>query len=632
MRSADYGLISEASCRFSQRETLEMFRRMCLIRYFELNVKKAYDQGSMPKAPIYLSVGQEAISAALATVMIDKPSLFGQHRGHDIYLAFGGDPSKLIDELLGRPTGCAGGMGGSASIHCPEIKMIGHDGLMGTQVADSVGSALASKETAIAFMGDASAEEGFVLGPIGYAATKKLPVLFVVCDNGLSILTKKEVRRNWTMNEHANFGMPSVEITDDPWLIMHHVKRFNSSLPALMNIHTCRKLWHAGTGKDGEPEWDRFELVKRELDKIGLGLEAEAVENVTRECLDEMWKVKLQEPSPAKLPEKKVFTIVDPKYKYERNPSPLPAAANKMKVKEVIQMTTKDILENRNGLAIGECLTAVGWVGGTVPEMTEEEGLIELSMDDTSGSGIAVGCSRIRPTIYIVRYQGFQWFNGAFIANLAAKSKEMWSIPRRLFVRSVAMEGGIGPVAGSSHHGMFTRMPGITVVAPMTPGEYLQIVEYFNTHDDPMYVSEHRKSFEIDYEMEDSIHAKGADITLFPISASRLNAIEAAQTLYKEGVLCNVVHLLWLKPFIVSDRIIAPLENSKFGGVVLDTDFENGAGKCIAHDLMLQTLKPVRILGLEERTAGFAPHLDNLPPTPEKIVKMIKQILKKLPR
>jgi len=204
MRAKDCGMISNLHKSFTFEETLDMFRKMCLIRYFELNIQKAYDQGLMPKSPIYLSVGQESIASALS-IIFKEAALFGQHRCHDIYLAFGGDPAKLIDELLGRPTGCAGGMGGSASIHCPEIKMIGHDGLMGTQVADAVGSALGKKQPAITFMGDASAEEGFVLGPIGYAATKKLPVLFVVCDNSFSILTKREVRRSWTINEHANF-------------------------------------------------------------------------------------------------------------------------------------------------------------------------------------------------------------------------------------------------------------------------------------------------------------------------------------------------------------------------------------------------------------------------------------------
>ena len=115
MRSKDLGIIPEISKKFFKAQTLEMFRKMCLIKYFELNIKAAYDKKFIAKIPIYLSSGQEAISAALS-VVIKEPALFGQHRGHDIYLAFGGDPAKLIDELRGWPTGCAGGMGG-VSIH-----------------------------------------------------------------------------------------------------------------------------------------------------------------------------------------------------------------------------------------------------------------------------------------------------------------------------------------------------------------------------------------------------------------------------------------------------------------------------------------------------------------------------------
>ena len=46
---------------------------------------------------------------------------------------------ELIDELLGETSGCINGMGGSASIHSPAIKLYGHDGMMGSQVPIAVG-------------------------------------------------------------------------------------------------------------------------------------------------------------------------------------------------------------------------------------------------------------------------------------------------------------------------------------------------------------------------------------------------------------------------------------------------------------------------------------------------------------
>lgn len=299
-----------------------------------------------------------------------------------------------------------------------------------------------------------------------------------------------------------------------------------------------------------------------------------------------------------------------------------------MTVAETIQKITREHLSKNNGVALGQCLTAVGWVGGTVPEMTEEEGIVELSMADVAGGAIAVGMALAgRRPIYIVRYQGFQWYNAPTILNYAAKSKAMWGIPCPMFVRSISMDGGIGPVASGSHHGIYTRMPGISVCAPMTPGEYETVWNYFMHNDDPLYVSEHRRSFPINYEMENVIKDT-ADVTLFPISSTRLNAIEAAKKLELDGISCNIIHLLWLKPFIADRIICQALANSKYGGIVIDGDYENSIAKCLSFDLMHQTGKKVYALALEEKTAGFAPHKDNLPPTPEKIENFVKTIIK----
>lgn len=297
-----------------------------------------------------------------------------------------------------------------------------------------------------------------------------------------------------------------------------------------------------------------------------------------------------------------------------------------MTVADTIKKITSDHLKNHNGVAIGQCLTAVGWVGGTVPELSENDGIIELSMADIAGSGIVTGLALAgRRPIYIVRYQGFQWYNAVSLINYAAKSKDMWDIPCPVFIRSIAMDGGIGPVAGSSHHSIFTRMPGIPVCAPMTPNEYIQAWEYFMLHDDPLYVSEHRKSFSVDYELKDIVHPK-ADVSIFSISSTRLNVLEAQRRLKERGIVCNVFHILWLKPFIIHEKMTKALKHSRFGGVVLDGDFENGIAKCIGFDLMQKSGKKIHLLCLEERTAGFAPHLDNLPPTSDKIYDFIVQL------
>ncbi len=297
MRSKDCGLNDRHYLPgdFTREESLRIFEKMCLTRNFEICVSQYFDAGLI-KAPVYLGVGHESIPAALS-IVFSNPWIFAQHRAHGIYLCYGGPIEGIIDELLGLSSGCAQGMGGSASIHCRAIKMVGHDGLMGTQIPIAVGKAMSSGEKTLAVMGDASAEEDYVLSALAFAATHRPPVLFVCIDNGLSVLTPIETRRSWSMVEHANFGMPALEITDDPWLIIKSVERLSMNLPALLNIHTCRISPHACTRTDSlkEPEWDRFSLVKKDLEKIGL---AHKIENIEQEALGyvrKKWQERIEE-------------------------------------------------------------------------------------------------------------------------------------------------------------------------------------------------------------------------------------------------------------------------------------------------------------------------------------------------
>jgi len=298
---------------------------------------------------------------------------------------------------------------------------------------------------------------------------------------------------------------------------------------------------------------------------------------------------------------------------------------------EALRDTIKDIvrhhLTERGGIAMGQCLTAVGWVGGTLPELYEGDGMIELSMADVAGGGFAVGAALAgkRP-MYIIRYQGFNWFNAPIIINYACKSKEMWGNPCPMFIRSIAMEGGIGPVAGSSHHSLYYRMPGVKIHSPMTPKEYKDVYESFMKDDDVYYVSEHRGSYGNMHELID-ISYKNPHITLFPISITRFAAQEASEFLEKKGIRVAVHHIRQIKPFVPSEDSLLSLANSEFGGLVLDDDYVDGVSKCIAFDLTSKTESKMSVLGLEDRTAGFYSQVDNLPPDKEKIIKEIMRIM-----
>ena len=270
---------------------LNTFRRASLCRNFEEYVFHGIKRGLF-KFPIYLSAGQEYISASIAEVMHIKgitPNIFIQHRGHSTYLSFDAPIELLMDELLGRPTGCANGMGGSASIHSKEKNIYGHDGLMGSQVPIATGHCYKTKCPTIVYMGDASAEEDYVFGALGWASTKNLPILFVVEDNNLSILTEKRVRRNWEMDDVARaFNMEAANIQDDPEEIRNSLNGVFKR-PMLLNINTHRKFWHSGAGIDDENIFDRYNFEMKELGDL-----AKQIHLDTKQKIEKQWRLQLE--------------------------------------------------------------------------------------------------------------------------------------------------------------------------------------------------------------------------------------------------------------------------------------------------------------------------------------------------
>jgi len=299
-------------------------------------------------------------------------------------------------------------------------------------------------------------------------------------------------------------------------------------------------------------------------------------------------------------------------------------------LRDTIKSIVRDHLVNKKGKAYGQCLTAVGWVGGTLPELYEEDGMVELSMADVAGGAIVVGAALAgdRP-IYVVRYQGFQWYNCVSIVNYAAKSKSIWKRPCPVFVRSIAMEGGIGPVAGSSHHSLVYRMPGIKIASPMSPSEYLQCYEHFMNDDEPYYISEHRKSYDNASDLSDVFENETPDFTIFPISITRFEMSKLVELSKEYNIKINICNLMWLKPLTVCDKAINSLSNSKFGGLVLDDDYESGCQSHIANQLSISSNKIVRCLGLEDKTAGFYNKVDVLPPTAQNIIDFLLNIKNK---
>ena len=304
-----------------------------------------------------------------------------------------------------------------------------------------------------------------------------------------------------------------------------------------------------------------------------------------------------------------------------------------MTLSETIKAKTLELIKEKDAIVLGQCLTAVGWVGGTIPELPNHKNIIELSMADVAGGGIAVGAAldNQKPVIYVVRYQGFLWYNAISIANYAAKSFELFQVPCPLIVRAIGMEGSIGPVAGNYHLSLLLRMPGINIFAPMTSEEWLKALDFhFREFTKPIVLGEHRLSFHKDYDLKDKYEV-GGQITMLAIGSARIAAAETYEKLRIFGVHVHLFNLYQLSPLAFPDNFLESLNKTK-KCLIVDSDYVDW-GQAESLGFKISKAVPnaeIEVIGLAKKSAGFSKETDNLPPNSEEIFKKVIEMINKI--
>jgi TPP-dependent pyruvate/acetoin dehydrogenase alpha subunit len=130
-------------------------------------------------------------------------------------LAYGGDMRALFAELMGKPTGVCGGLGGSQHLHWRNFYS---NGVLGSTAPVAVGTALAEKSKVssaltIIFLGDGALGEGVLYESLNMAALWNAPILFVLENNHIAQTTPTELSVAGSMAARFTaFGMPCREL------------------------------------------------------------------------------------------------------------------------------------------------------------------------------------------------------------------------------------------------------------------------------------------------------------------------------------------------------------------------------------------------------------------------------------
>jgi len=326
--------------KYSKETYMYWYESMYLQRKFEEKAGQLYGQQKI-RGFCHLYIGQEACSSGAVSALTKDDKWITAYRDHGHPLALGTDPKRIMAELYGKVTGTTKGKGGSMHIFDKDVNFIGGHGIVGAQIPLGAGIAFAEKykgtqNLCMCYFGDGAVRQGALHEAFNMAMTWKLPVIFVVENNGYAMGTSVErtsnVRELYTIGEA--YDMPSEPVDAmDVEMVHEAVKRAADRAragegPTFLEFKTYRYRGHSMSDpqkyrtKEEVEQWkmrDPLEMVRHRILTNGVATEAELdeIDAKVKVIVDE--SVKFAEESPFPQPEEAFEDVyVDAEYPFLR--------------------------------------------------------------------------------------------------------------------------------------------------------------------------------------------------------------------------------------------------------------------------------------------------------------------------
>ena len=188
--------------KYSKEQYLEWYELMFRIRKFEERALMMYGQQKI-RGFCHVYIGQEAIAAGMESAIRREDAIVTAYRQHGTALGRGCDTKACMAELFGKETGIVKGKGGSMHFFSAEHRYFGGNGIVGAQIPIGTGIAFAEKykgtdNLCVTMFGDGAARQGALHESFNMAMAWKIPVLYIVENNGYAMGTSVERTSNVT--------------------------------------------------------------------------------------------------------------------------------------------------------------------------------------------------------------------------------------------------------------------------------------------------------------------------------------------------------------------------------------------------------------------------------------------------
>jgi TPP-dependent pyruvate/acetoin dehydrogenase alpha subunit len=210
-----------------------MFTQMLRIREFEEAVKRTFiDHPGVIRGHTHLADGAEAsIVGALAAIR-PGDQVLSTYRCHGYPITLGSDTKAMMAEIYGRRDGLCKGLGGSMHLVDVDRGFLGTSGIVAAGIPHAAGVAYAAQirgegQVVVSFFGDGASKQGAFHETLNLASLWKLPVVFVMENNGYNVHTRSvQEDANAAAGEPLSvkakaYSMPGVTVDGGDPVLVH---------------------------------------------------------------------------------------------------------------------------------------------------------------------------------------------------------------------------------------------------------------------------------------------------------------------------------------------------------------------------------------------------------------------------
>ena len=651
----------------NNKKLLELLFYLELPRAIENRMLNYLRQGKISKW--FSGIGQEAISVGSTYALNDDDIILPMHRNLGVFTTREVNLDKLFCQLMGKDGGFTKGRDRSFHFGLRSKNIIGMISHLAAMLPVAAGYGLSSKlkkqkRIILSFTGDGSTSEGDFHEAVNLASVWKLPVIFLIENNGygLSTPSSEQFKCKKLSDKAIGYGIKGITIDGNNVLEVYQTisdaakELRKGSGPIIIEAITFRMRGHeeaSGTDYISESifkDWakkDPIETYKKYLKSnkiLSKKIQIEIDKKINNK-IDSSFELALNAKKPESNESKEINDVFKP-YPFKQKIAN--DKGDEQRYIDSISNTLKEIMKkDKDTIIMGQDVCEYGGVFKITKHFFKEFGsdrirntpIIESGV---LGASVGLALEGFKP---IVEMQFADFVSCGFnqIVNNIAKTHYRWNESLNIIIR-MPYGGGMsaGPFHSQSPEAWFFHTPGLKIVAPSTPYDAKGLLNSSIEDPNPVLYFEHKymyrsikgfvpkDEFNIEIGKAD-IKKTGNDLSVITYGMGVHWILNISDKLEDQGISIEIVDLRSLIPWD-KDLVKKSISKTNRALILHEANLTGGIGAEISayiSEYCFQDLDaPVMRLGAIDTPIPFADKIEKEIYLPiNKIEQKIKELL-----